>query len=77
MNTLAMAGFQAEVVIRDHQADPGQAPLAQAAQELGPERLVFAVSHRAAEHLTFSGLATPVATTTARDTTWPSTRPLR
>ncbi len=74
---LGDGGLEALVVIGDDQPDAGEAPGAQRAEELGPERLGLGVAHGAAQHLSLTVAVTPVTTTTARETTWPPTRPLR
>ena len=43
--------LESEMVVGDDQADPGQAPGPERAQQFGPERLVLAVAHGQAEDL--------------------------
>jgi hypothetical protein len=48
-------GFQAEVVIGNHELHPGETSRAQSLEEGSPERLIFAVANLDAEHLAVTG----------------------
>ena len=69
--------LEAQVLVGDDEADPAQPPGPQRAQELGPKGPVLGVADGTAEHLAIAVHRDPVATTTARETTWWSTRPFR
>jgi hypothetical protein len=45
MNTLAMAGLEAEVGVGDHQPHTTQLSLAEGPEELAPEVFIFGVAH--------------------------------
>jgi hypothetical protein len=70
-------GDQPAVGVGDDQLHAGQAAVPQRAEELGPERLGLTVPDRVPEHLAPAVGGDPVATTTARETTRPSTRTLQ
>ena len=77
MNTAAMAVLEAEVVVGDHQPHAGRGPGRAATAGTRVQNAPSSLSPTAQpEHLAVPGRVTPVATTTARDTTWPPTRPL-
>ena len=69
--------LQTGVGIGDDQLDAGEPAGLERAQERGPERAVLAVTDVQAQHLPTAISGHPVAITTARETTRPSTRALR
>ena len=75
--TAPIAFLRPRWCVGDHQPHAGQAAGAQRPEERGPERSVLAVADRRHPSTSRSPFAlTPVAITTARETTWPPTRAL-
>jgi hypothetical protein len=68
---------QAQVGVGDDQLHPGQPMGLERPQERGPERAVLAIADVQAQDLAAPSAVTPVAITTARETTRPSTLALR
>src|SRR5690606_2385675 len=61
---------QPGVSVGDDQTHPGQAPVTEVAQELGPKRLVFGIATSTPRTSRYPSARSPVAITTALDTTW-------
>jgi hypothetical protein len=70
-------GLEALVGVGDDQLDPAQAAGPQGAQECGPKRAVLGIADLEARALRRPSLVTPVAITTACDTTRWLTRALQ
>ena len=63
------------MVIGDHELDTAESSGPQSLEESGPKGPVLAVADLDAEHLPVPWAVTPVAITTALETTRPRTRP--